>query len=93
MPARRSFLISVCLLQEGITVKDVSFGYDEKKPILVHMNAEFKKGGKYALTGPSGCGKSTLLKILLAGCQATRARSFMTRETCGITRPSSSSRK
>ena len=52
-------------LQEGITVKDVSFGYDEKKPILVHMNAEFKKGGKYALTGPSGCGKSTLLKILL----------------------------
>lgn len=52
-------------LQEGITVKDVSFCYDEKKPILVHMNAEFKKGGKYALTGPSGCGKSTLLKILL----------------------------
>ena len=50
-------------LQEGITVKDVSFGYDEKKPILVHMNAEFKKGGKYALTGPSGCGKSTLLKM------------------------------
>ena len=46
-------------LQEGITVKDVSFGYDEKKPILVHMNAEFKKGGKYALTGPSGCGKTT----------------------------------
>ena len=37
-------------LQEGITVKDVSFGYDEKKPILVHMNAEFKKGGKYALS-------------------------------------------
>ena len=51
-------------LQEGITVKDVSFGYDEKKPILVHMNAEFKKGGKYALTGPSGCGKSTLLELL-----------------------------
>ena len=51
-------------LQEGITVKDVSFGYDEKKPILVHMNAEFKKGGKYALTGPSGCGKSTLLNLI-----------------------------
>ena len=51
-------------LQEGITVKDVSFGYDEKKPILVHMNAEFKKGGKYALTGPSGCGKTTLLRMI-----------------------------
>ena len=52
-------------LQQGITVEDVSFCYDEKKPVLVHMNAQFKKGGKYALTGPSGCGKSTLLKILL----------------------------
>ena len=52
-------------LQQGITVEDVSFCYDEKKPILVHMDAQFKKGGKYALTGPSGCGKSTLLKILL----------------------------
>lgn len=52
-------------LREGITVEDVSFRYEEQKPILVHMNAQFKKGGKYALTGPSGCGKSTLLKILL----------------------------
>ena len=53
------------VLQQGITVEDVSFCYDEKKPVLVHMDAQFKKGGKYALTGPSGCGKSTLLKILL----------------------------
>ena len=52
-------------LQQGIMVEDVSFCYDEKKPVLVHMDAQFKKGGKYALTGPSGCGKSTLLKILL----------------------------
>ena len=52
-------------LQQGITVEDVSFCYDENKPVLVHMDAQFKKGGKYALTGPSGCGKSTLLKILL----------------------------
>ncbi len=52
-------------LQQGITVEDVSFCYDEKKPVLVHMDAQFKKGCKYALTGPSGCGKSTLLKILL----------------------------
>lgn len=31
--------------------------------------------------------------LLLLTWLATRARSFMTRETCGITRPSSSSRK
>ncbi len=52
-------------LQNAITVENVCFRYDEKKPILVNMNAQFKKGGKYALTGPSGCGKSTLLKIIL----------------------------
>ena len=66
-------------LQEGITVKDVSFGYDEKKPILVHMNAEFKKGGKYALTGPSGCGKSTLLRAV-AGLGAAASGEI---ELCG----------
>ena len=52
-------------LQKEICIKDVSFCYDPKKPILNQLNARFKKGGKYALTGPSGCGKSTLLKILL----------------------------
>lgn len=52
-------------LQKEICVKDVSFCYDAKKPILNQLNARFEKGGKYALTGPSGCGKSTLLKILL----------------------------
>ena len=56
---------SLSALQKSITLEDISFWYDEKKPILVHMNAQFKKGGKYALIGPSGCGKSTLLKILL----------------------------
>ena len=55
---------SLSALQKSITLEDISFWYDEKKPILVHMNAQFKKGGKYALIGPSGCGKSTLLKSL-----------------------------
>ena len=57
------------------------------------MNAEFKKGGKYALTGPSGCGKSTLLKILLGWLPGYQGKVLYERETCGITRPSSSSRK
>ncbi len=48
----------------AITVKNLSFQYDEK-PVLRDLSLTFKKGGKYALTGPSGCGKSTLLKLLL----------------------------
>ena len=52
-------------LKASITVDRVSFGYDEKKPILKDASFRFEKGKKYALTGPSGCGKSTLLKLLL----------------------------
>ncbi len=51
-------------LSNAITVKDLTFQYDEK-PVLQDLSLTFKKGGKYALTGPSGCGKSTLLKLLL----------------------------
>ncbi len=51
-------------ISNGITVKDLTFRYDEK-PVLDGLSLTFKKGGKYALTGPSGCGKSTLLKLLL----------------------------
>lgn len=58
--------ISADILQNGITMEHVTFGYD-KGTILNNFCAHFEKGGKYALTGPSGCGKSTLLKLLL-GC-------------------------
>ncbi len=51
-------------IRSGITVKDLTFRYNEK-PVLSDLSLTFRKGGKYALTGPSGCGKSTLLKLLL----------------------------
>ncbi len=51
-------------VNSAITVKDLTFQYEEK-PVLEGLSLTFKKGGKYALTGPSGCGKSTLLKLLL----------------------------
>ena len=58
--------MQVEIMQNGIAMDDVSFGYD-KKMVLRGFTACFKKGGKYALIGPSGCGKSTLLKLML-GC-------------------------
>ncbi len=51
-------------INSAITVKNLTFQYDEK-PVLSDLSLTFRKGGKYALTGPSGCGKSTLLKLLL----------------------------
>lgn len=49
---------------EGITLKNVDFGYEEADNILENVQLELKKGGKYLIVGPSGGGKSTLLKLL-----------------------------
>ncbi|SHJ91693.1 ATP-binding cassette, subfamily C [Anaerobranca californiensis DSM 14826] len=55
--------IELTSFNEGIELKDVSFGYDDIL-ILKNINLKFKKGGKYLIVGPSGGGKSTLLKLL-----------------------------
>lgn len=51
-------------INEGITIKKLSFGYGDKK-ILDNVNLKFCKNKKYAIIGKSGCGKSTMLKILM----------------------------
>lgn len=50
--------------KEAITLKNISFGYEERDLILRNVDLELKKGGKYLIIGPSGGGKSTLLKLL-----------------------------
>lgn len=52
-------------VEKAITLENVSFAYDPRKPVVKDQTLTFARGGKYALTGPSGCGKSTLLKLLL----------------------------
>lgn len=54
------------VLTRGITLNDVSFGYDPKKQILRHINYSFELGKKYAIIGASGSGKSTVLNLLMA---------------------------
>lgn len=47
-----------------ISIKNLSFGYEEGCNVFSNLNLEIKSGEKLGITGPSGCGKSTLLKIL-----------------------------
>ena len=47
-----------------IEFKDVSFSYKDK-PVLSHLNMEFRGGMTYALVGHNGAGKTTLIKLLL----------------------------
>jgi len=50
--------------EDGITVSNLSFGYEEDNTVLRNVNVQFERGKKYAIIGGSGCGKSTLVKLL-----------------------------
>ena len=53
-------------LENGISVHNLCFGYEQDNEILHDINIDFKAGKSYAIVGNSGSGKSTLLKILMA---------------------------
>jgi ATP-binding cassette, subfamily B, bacterial len=43
-----------------VALEDVSFGYDERRPVLAGVSLRVAPGERVALMGPSGVGKSTL---------------------------------
>jgi len=47
-----------------ISIKGLSFAYDEKRRILENIDITVPHGGFIALTGESGCGKSTIVSLL-----------------------------
>lgn len=54
-------------LKREIRLEDVSFGYEEDRPVLRHVSCKFEAGKSYAIVGASGCGKSTLVQLLTGG--------------------------
>lgn len=54
------------MLESGITLQNLSFGYEAEKPVLQNIDFTFQKGKSYAIVGASGSGKSTLLNLLMA---------------------------
>ena len=52
-------------LTHGISIRDLSFGYENEKEILHHINLDFLPGRKYAIVGGSGSGKTTLLNLIM----------------------------
>lgn len=47
-----------------LVLKNIFFGYEVDKPILVDVNIDFPKGSKTALIGRNGSGKTTIINLL-----------------------------
>ncbi len=48
----------------AVRFEEVTFAYDERRPILHGISFEIPAGKKLAVVGPSGAGKSTLARLL-----------------------------
>ena len=49
-----------------IRAENLSFSYEEGRPVLQNVTAEFPMGSFTAVVGESGCGKSTLAGLIMA---------------------------
>lgn len=52
-------------IRGDITIKNVTFRYGTRRPVLENINMNIKQGERIALVGESGSGKTTLSKLLL----------------------------
>ncbi len=56
--------VTVDHLKGEIVYKDVSFGYEQEKPVLKGVNLHIRAGETIAFVGPSGAGKTTICSLL-----------------------------
>lgn len=57
----------VCInnFKKSIDFNNISFSYEEGKPIFEGISMKFEKGKKYIIKGKSGFGKTTLMNLFL----------------------------
>ncbi|MGN0806911.1 MAG: ABC transporter ATP-binding protein [Candidatus Coproplasma sp.] len=49
----------------SVEFKDVSFSYEESKPLINNLSLTAEAGQRIAIVGPTGCGKTTLINLLM----------------------------
>lgn len=49
----------------SVTAQDVSFRYEEDRPLIEHFNLQAAPGMRIAIVGPTGCGKTTFINLLM----------------------------
>lgn len=60
-----------------IEIKDLSFSYNKRQPLLKNINLTLEEGDRLALVGPSGCGKSTFAQILAGNIRPNSGQIFI----------------
>ncbi len=60
----------------SITLKNVTFSYDDENPVLKDINMYIKKGQNVAIVGASGSGKTTLAQIMVGFYPLQRGELF-----------------
>ena len=55
--------------QNGVVVRfeNVSFHYEENKPLLDEVSFSVRNGSKISIMGQNGAGKSTIFKLMTGG--------------------------
>jgi ATP-binding cassette, subfamily B, bacterial len=56
----------------GIRLTNVSFGYDDRKPIIDNLCYDFLPGSRTVISAPTGRGKTTLIRLMLALFKPTK---------------------
>ncbi len=52
-------------IQGHVVLDDVSFRYEEDKPLIEDFNLDVKPGQTVAIVGPTGAGKTTIVNLLM----------------------------
>ena len=69
-------------LRGDVRFRDVSFGYDQGRPILHGISLYAKPGQKIAFVGSTGAGKTTITNLINRFYDVTAGRSRLTASTC-----------
>ena len=56
---------SIPTFDNGLTLSDVYFNYDNRNPVFSGLNLEIKAGALTTLVGPSGSGKTTIIDLAI----------------------------
>src|SRR6476659_6462396 len=65
MPTTESGAVApTCPTETAVQLKDVSFGYDRRRPVLRGIDMAIPRGKVVAIMGGSGCGKTTILRLI-----------------------------